>query len=198
MDVATITMPPAEARAKLAEYQASRRLRSDAEYQQAVTAYTALAEGTPILILSQVIADAPRDARGRPHLAIARADRRQVKYENAPWRLGAGWERFDSDFVRTRGPAARDATIDVQTRREPTGYVSGYAMVPMVPPAVATGHDLTQRFILWEVEAWADRQIGVQPDRDPYLLTRIAPDCYAVVGEWDLTDVERAIMRGRR
>jgi hypothetical protein len=198
MDVATITMPREEAQAKLEEYRSSRRLKGDAEYQQAATAYAALAEGTPILVLSQVIADAPRDAKGRPMLAIARADRQQVRYENAPWRLGSEWERFDTAFAQARGKVGRDYIVDVHSRRVPTGHVLGYALVPMVPPHVAHGHDLTKRFTLWEVEAWADRQIGVQPDRDPYLLQRIAPDCYAVVGEWDLTDVERAIMRGRR
>jgi hypothetical protein len=62
---------------------------------------------------------------------------------------------------------------------------------------VLGNRSLKTHFVLWEVEAWADSRIGAQPDRDPYLLRRVDADLFAVVGEWDLTDVERAIMRGR-
>lgn len=76
---------------------------------------------------------------------------------------------------------------------------NGYALVPIVPPTVRKGHaDLSRYFTLWEVEQWADQRIRAAADRDPYLLQRLGGDLYAVVGEWDLTELERAVMGSRR
>lgn len=197
MNVATIRMAPKRARQALETYRARRVGKLDEEYQRVEAAYAELAKGTPLLILSDVIANAPRDGRGRPMLAIARADRPQVKYERAP---GWSFEQFSTAFQGGMR-AHRDGTLQVPRLADVTpridAYLEGYALVPLVPPDVRLGHDLSKRFVLWEVEAWADRAISSQPDRDPYLLRRIGADLYAVVGAWDLTDVERAIMRDR-
>lgn len=76
--------------------------------------------------------------------------------------------------------------------------LEGYALIPMVPLDVrpATGR-LADMFVLWEVEQWADRRIGAKPDIDPYLLKHVGGSLYAVLAEWDLTPLERAIMKGR-
>lgn len=191
MDVSTITMDPAQAREKLRHYRRAVHRRADAEYERAAKAYESLAEGKPLIALSEVIAAAPRDAKGRPRLAIARADRRQVVY-----RSRFTGEQFEVVYSRK---APRDALIEVpRSPATPAAWTTGYALVPMVPPEVRLTRDLSQFFTLWEVEAWSDTLLGVDADRDPYLLQRIDVDLYAVVGEWDLTEVERAITRGRR
>ena len=74
----------------------------------------------------------------------------------------------------------------------------GYALVPLVPADVRPSGQLRNYFILWEVEQWSDRRIGAKPDIDPYLLRHLAGDLYVVEAEWDLTELERAIMSGRR
>lgn len=203
MNVTTLTTPREVAREKLAEYRQALGRRASEEYAAAAAIYEQQALGRAVLLLSQVIAEAPRDDRIRPRLAIARADRREVRYTR--YRDSTVGESFDTYLVRRSGPAPRDSRIVVPvgptTPPLPAGdrgwMVEGFALVPMVPPDVARGHDLSKRYILWEVEAWADRPRTMQPDRDPYLLLRIAPDAFAVVGEWDLTEVERAVMRGR-
>jgi hypothetical protein len=77
----------------------------------------------------------------------------------------------------------------------------GFALVPMIPAAVRltlpTGTTDRDSFILWEVEEWADRRIGSRADRDPYLLRHLGGDLWAVLAEWDLTELERAVMAGR-
>lgn len=75
----------------------------------------------------------------------------------------------------------------------------GYALVPIVPADVrskVTGQ-LSTYFTLWEVEQWADQRIRSLSDRDPLLLKHIGGELYAVVAEWDLTEIERAVMAGR-
>lgn len=196
MNVATIVMHPAEAREKLDEYRAGLKRRQHVEWEQAAIAYAAMAKGHPVLVLSAVIANAPRDGKGRPKLAIARADQTQVKYE-----ARHDVESFDAQFNRWRGRKPRDTHIVVpRSQHTPSSVtgVTGFALVPMVPPDARKNHALDTHCILWEVEQWADRAIGTQADRDPYLLRRLSPDLFAVIEEWELTDIERAIMAGFR
>lgn len=209
MNVSTITMDRDAAREKFDEYRRSGKLQAEPEYQAALAAYEALAKGTPLLVLSDVIAAAPRDEKGRPRLAIARADQPQVKYTRTRHQA---FERFSIEFGRRWGRRFRDGTIDVPTtgvtpdfpapadRERPwsDSTTDGFALIPMVPPDVRGRRDLSKYFILWEVERWSDTVLRAGPDIDPYLLTKIGEDLFAVVGEWDLTDVERAVMRDRR
>lgn len=209
MNVATLAMPVEEAREKLEEYKNGLTLRNDEEYERLVRAYGALAKGTPLVVLSQVIAKAPRDEKLRPRLAIGRADRRQVHYRRT--RNAAAFETFSTrngwrersldtllsiPVVEAFTPAYPPSRFSPPDQWQDS-TIEGYAIVPLVPPAVRGRRALNTHFILWEVERWADQRIGSTPDRDPYLLQRIGDDLYAVVGEWDLTDVERAILADR-
>lgn len=47
-----------------------------------------------------------------------------------------------------------------------------------------------QRFILWEVDRWIP-----EPPRDPFLLKHIGAGLYAILAAWELTEIERAVMR---
>lgn len=194
MDVHTITMEPAEAEQKLAEYRARKVGPVDEEAARVEAAYRQLAKGTPLLILSDAIAAAPRDAKGRPRLAIARADRVQVKYSR--WQSSTS-HTFDAHMGH-RPP--KDLVVRVPLapdERKISEWLEGFSLVPMVPPAVLGNRSLKTHYVLWEVEGWADAAIKALPDEDPYLLRRLDADLWAVVGEWDLTEVERAVMRGR-
>lgn len=198
MNVETITMDRDEAREKLAEYREWLTRRDDAEYERLVDAYAALARGTPLLSLSNVIAHAPRDEKLRPRLAIARADRRQVTYQ----RWGGGTEIFTTPKSRY-GRSPNDSRIEIPvipgvTPQGVESPIEGYALVPIVPPVVRQDRALHNYLILWEVERWADRPRSSTPDRDPYLLRRIGDDLFAVIEEWDLTPIERAVMADRR
>jgi hypothetical protein len=209
MNVATITMDEEEARAKLDEYRSGLALRDDDEYERLVKAYTALAKGSPLLVLSQVIAKAPRDERLRPRLAIARADRFQVHYlrerngRQETFSTRRTWRERSLDTLVRAPEVAGFTPAYPQSQYGPTeqwrdSTIEGYALVPIVPPAVRGRRALHTHFVLFEVERWADQPIRAQADRDPYLLAKIGEDLYAVVGEWDLTDIERAIMSDRR
>ena len=200
MNVATIEMPRAEAIQKLRSYRRALHRRADEEYQAAMLGYEKLAEGHALVGVGQAIRSAPTDEKGRPKLAIARADRRQVRLSvvghshrisfDASSRNTGEW------LVRERYPTLiREFSTPWQTKSE-----LGYSLVPMVPPAARkeSGYrPLSKFFVLWEVEQWADQRILAEPDRDPYLLEHVGGDLYAVLAEWDLTDLERAVMAGR-
>ena len=205
MDVSTITMDPDVAEERLAEYEEACRRSKDAELAAIRDGYEALAEGTPLLNLQQVIRESPRDEKHRPMLAIARADRRQVGFT---WSHGAEEAHFCANASLSMYQLDRDSTLGVHVNMgeagpgvETTwgrGASHGYALVPLTPPNVLPQRSHLRRyFVLWEVEEWSDSEIGVQPDRDPLLLRHLGGDLYVVHGAWDLTDLERAVMAGR-
>jgi len=201
MDIQTITMPAHEAREHLRQYRRQLHRRADAEYEAAAKGYEKLAEGKVLLDVGSAIRSAPVDEKGRPKLAIARSDRRQVRYQQEHSLTAV----FDSSDERaTHGRASLRVEVRMLQLPPPnaSGYrhVEGYALVPMVPAGVRTevrNRQLRTCFTLWEVEAWADRSFRAMPDPDPYLLEHVGGDLYAVLASWDLTPLERAIMAGR-
>lgn len=202
MNAPTITMPREEAQQKLDAYRESVRRRHDEEHESLVKAYESLAEGTPLISLQEAIQSAGFDERMRPKLAIARADRTQVKFT---WSSMSTFGVFD-----TRRNTMWSDTLIVMAnlgrmhgQRTPTGYrieIQAYALVPMIPAEVRNRMKgkVSEYLILWEVEEWSDDPLRAEPDRDPLLLKHIAGDLYAVLDSWDLTDIERLVMRGRR
>lgn len=195
MNVATISMPVEEAERKLAAYRVQLRRRANEEYSAAAKGYAALAQGRPLLNLSDAFNSVGVGEDGRPRLAIARADRTQVGMYTS-WRE-SNTLIFDT---RQRGNSFYRGTLLLSVPvNYPTGPIkSGFSLVPMVPADVRPNGDLRNYFVLWEVEQWASQWITAVPDRDPYLLQHLAGDLYIVVAEWDLTELERAIMSGRR
>lgn len=198
MNVPTITMERAEARERLQAYQHELHRRADDEYLVAAKAYEALADGHPVIQLSIAVEQAGLDETGRPKIAIARADRRQVRFQ---W-FGLRYQfmRFDTRLRGYSGGPTLNIELPWRGKRA-NSQCYGYALVPMIPPEVRTQINLSEipkHFILWEVEGWSDRPLIAEPPRDPLLLRPIHTDLYAVVAHWDLTELERLIMRGRR
>jgi hypothetical protein len=68
----------------------------------------------------------------------------------------------------------------------------GTTIVPAIPASARPKGNLKGYYILWEVEKWAKI-----PPKDPYLLRRITPNMFVVVAGWNLSELERAVMRGR-
>jgi hypothetical protein len=213
MDINTITMERWDARVKAQNYRerlakmkpslSNEAVR--AEYEAALKGFEALAKGEKLIDLDEVMAKCPLDHKSRPKLAIARHDRKQVKFE---WGSFTSRATFHTDFGRpgeVRNPL-ESLTVRVNMGREHRQTnsqgnivrVEGYALVPMIPLDVRPNTGVPEKaFILWEVEQWSDRRLDATPDTDPYLLKHITGSLYAVVAEWDLTELEKSIMRGR-
>ncbi|KKL79542.1 hypothetical protein LCGC14_2013770, partial [marine sediment metagenome] len=208
MEVPTIEMSVEDAQEKLAAYESALRRVDDEEMAAAVEGYRALAEGTKLVDVEQVIRSCARDGDGRPLLAIARADRFQVKLlwpsrsERCHFCTAVNWVFEWPGLVRSveMGETHNYRAYPVWAPATLTPMdLEGFALIPMVPPDVLASRSyLRDHYVLWEVDEWASTPQGAEPDRDPYLLRFIGGTLYAVVGEWELTDLERAIMRGRQ
>jgi hypothetical protein len=106
------------------------------------------------------------------------------------WRFQARKERWDRQ--RSANLTFDVPGINVESPIEPK---NGAAMVPMVPADVypSRGLDLSKHFVLWEVEDW-----DAAPPVDPMLLKPIGGNLYAVIAQWNLTEIERVIIAGTR
>jgi hypothetical protein len=160
--------------------------------------YRQLAKGTPVISLRDAMAGAMRagafTAQGLPSLAVTRADarwchlrvsRRDMQFSPEPWPRGGRSEPsgvMQFDFTPPEG-----TTLPWSWEMR--------AIVPIVPPALRPAGALSGYHVLWEVERW---EKVPRPPGDPALLKRIGGDLYAVVAVWDLTELERAVLAGRR
>jgi hypothetical protein len=141
------------------------------------------------------------NADGDPKLAIIRADYKVCylfKRDNGRALISG----FNNTWNR---PLKKDGDIytprDTYTWKKDTSRNYGYeraeiqAPVPLIPPAILIDevkHSLKNYHILWEVEKWDHI-----PPKDPMLLKQLTPNLFGVLATWDLTPLERAIIKGR-
>jgi hypothetical protein len=209
MNVTTITMDPEKAAAKIAAWMQEKHADQAVVKAQCLKGYEALAEGKKLIQLDAAIRGGGFFESGFPKLAIARADRDRVYFE---WSANRTEARYDAHHnmpysSRGRRSPTLERTIDMQRLHEQWHTVGGerrwqitlqgVAQVPLLP-ADCRPHagQLRDWFILWEVEKWVAIGKEPQPDRDPLLLERVAGQLYAVLAEWELTELERAVMAG--
>lgn len=187
MNVETITMPKRTAQRRLQEYRESTQAGANLEYEAAARGYRALARGKALVDLAQVWQRCPFDEQGLPKLALARADHRTIEFS---------WHHWMNDTIGTFSAPTRPWwQVDAQFGRRPTTIPKNRVstIVPLIPPSLAPARTTVRKhFILWEVESWTN-----EPPVDPYLLTHLAGSLYVIEGAWDLTELERAIIRGR-
>jgi len=203
MNVTPITMTKADATKAFTEYQAA--VRADrpnvrkvwkTEDVALMQAYKHLARGTTVLDLQAAMTQAGSKLFDGcpvplPCLAIVNSD--------APlcWlRLtSAGAARFSAEqYTRARRRSVRfpDGTFPALSHQDFWRYLEHSTLTPIIPPALRPKHDLANYKTLWEVEAWK-----AEPPKDPMLLKPLSGMLYAVLATWDLTEMERAVLRGR-
>jgi hypothetical protein len=209
MNIPMISMDREGARQRLRALRTQLHRRSEAEYEALRVSYEQLVEGRPVLALAQVLAAGGIDADGRPRLAIARADRRQVhvrrfgngsvEFSTRPWQRNGWGGEIEREWlgmlIRVDVPDLPAIPAGVPERwRERRGF----ALVPLVPSEVVNlvggTTNLRHFYTLFEVEAWADARLRAQPDRDPFLLRDLGFGMYGVIAQWDLTELERTVM----
>jgi len=197
MDVELIKIPEDQARAKLIAYKRAlarvahteAQKKVEREYEQIVVGYEAAAKGLPLIELTSAMRAGGWDELGRPRFAIARADTRRVRcyvnstrtrFEAPSLRASSSRWQFVANQLAPRAPSMKE-------------HWAIEAIVPIVPadqlPRVDA--DLSKRAILWEAD-WQEAPV------DPMLLLPLGGDLYAVEATWDLTELERAIIAGRR
>lgn len=163
-------------------------------------AYSELAKGTKILDLNAVMIEAGFTSDMRPMLAIGRSDLKTIKFT---WQSHSTSIRFmddDTSYWRSRIASSLIRDVDVKQRHGRTNSngqgvtLEGFSAVPLPPPGVIPeGVKLEKCFTLWEVKEWQRSRHTSIVDPDPYLLKHIGGPFYAVLAEWELTDLETSL-----
>jgi len=204
MTVATIQMDKTAAREAFKEYQAA--VRADrvnvrkvwkVEDIALMQAYKHLARGTAVIDLQAAMTQAgaklfPGCPIPLPCLAIVRSDAPecflQLNSDGGGNFLSGRWARGRRNtvtFPAETFPRAVDRSVFWHHNNQST-------MTPLIPPTLRPKHNLANYRTLWEVEQWKP-----EPPRDPMLLKPLGGMLYAVLATWDLTEMERAVLRGR-
>jgi len=164
--------------------------------------YRAIAQGRKVLDLRETLQQAGLDEKFRPRLAISRADQKHVVFMHSrTWCYSAPLPRralkpsfFDGSAIAVRSgiyPAIDDRSSLPDVAGERQWRTSLEAAVPPIPAQFRPQESLHLFHILWDV-VW-----DPVPPTDPILLRRIGGYLYAVVAQWDLTDLERAVLGAR-
>lgn len=225
MNLSTVEIPRAGARAEAAAYAREARRTNDPvqrrELEEIARAYRIAARDDVALIaLTPTIAAGGTVVRTRVFNQHTERERREhyavprlaVCRWQATFCYTSGVQRDGSvefsDSLRRRWDY-RSGVIDLDTQLElPDGFEPGprnvatewgawTAMVPIVPPKHRPARGLGNRLVLWEAEDWTWSRVPAPPG-DPALLRHVGGDLYAVEATWDLTELERLVLSGRR
>ena len=185
-----------EAREKWKEYVEACKLNPDDKFLVDMkNVYNQLKSGRKVIDIYEVFQRSGVDDDFQPKMAICPADAK-VGY----FRYNKDGEIVFSDRQLSHWdePVKKDVKI-INMPDIPEGIkVDGWGekvmktLVPKIPASIRPKGNLSNYYLLWEVEEWA-----LVPPIDPYLLRRINKNMFVVVAGWDLTELERAVMKGR-
>lgn len=179
-DVSTIVIPKENAIEKLAEYrniQKSARREEDVDFRRL---YRMAEKGYPIIDLVGAFKSTGLNEKNQPRLAMARAD----------WETCFFW-RWEMRYCMSARYRTNSFRIPDGVWGKELNYNNLSSPVPHIPPKIRPKDEISGYWILFEVQDWTEYPA------DPYLLKKITGYLYAVVGEWDLTDLERALLGNR-
>ena len=193
MNVQTITMPSAQARAEFNKYRTAVLDKKTPEWGEQDRAlmqgYKALTRGQRLINVNQVMKVAGvRAADLLPRFAIARADAKQVFCE-----LTTDGRAYFS--TKGHGHHAKKYCVQIPSDTFPrfnwnAQRARAETLVPIIPPNLRPKRGRLERYhVLWEVEEWRN----LAP-KDPMLLRFLGGELWAVLAVWDLTELERAVL----
>ena len=210
MNVETIIVPEDEAReqSRLLKqlFKENASLAKNKIYRDLQRAYGHMKHGGKIIDIFKAFKDSGLKEDGNPKIAICRADGERcylskqgngsaIFSHSRPDRWGR--QRARKTYKEILIPEGSFKWLDKHGRETKSRYqikdeeVSTIA--PIIPPQILIGsvrHNLRNYHILWEVESWK-----AEPPRDPILLKMITPNLFAVLATWELTELERAIIK---
>jgi len=183
------------------------KLRKEEIRKDLFAVYGHLRHGKKIIDMYESFKKAGLNKDGDPRLAICRADGKQcfcLKIEDGSAIFSMqSLDRWVRSPRKTYGDVKlpsgtfhwlpKDSALPVSTYNIKNQTIQ--CLVPIVPAKILVNEVkvLLKNFhILWEVEEWKP-----VPPKDPILLKQLTPNLFGVLATWDLTPLERAVIRGR-
>lgn len=169
--------------------------------------YRHLEHGGKVVDIFKVFHDVGLDKEGHPRLAIVPFDARTC-YLYQLTNGGAIFSKENKDrnaVYATKGMG--DVALPPDTyafTKDNRGRVEQRfkTIAPMVPPRILTiaSAKLTPQYyhVVFEPELWVKSKEPAPPaPRDPILGRMLTPNIFGVIATWDLTELERSILKGR-
>lgn len=164
-------------------------------YEDLKKVFYQLSKGRQIIDIYDSFKQAGKNDNDEPKLAICRANLKEVVFERRDNGGGAFYGNYDPWGSNYAHVALPEDTFD--NWNWPKGYMNRRqyeaikTIVPIIPAKYIPNGQLHRYFILWEVEEWKPT-----PPKDPLLLRRLTKNLFAIMAAWDLTEIERAVIRG--
>lgn len=201
MNVDTVTIPRETAARKVADIKALTKSQRTEEDDALLSLYTSIAKhNARVITLGAAFRQTGLNELGQPKLAIARGDWGHVIFSqhgesrtewNPKYRA---WYR-SGKFSEAGLPTTRASAVRLRPNVFPEFELPKLlrTTVPHVPADVRPKFHLRNYHILFEVDKWTEEM-----PVDPFLLKHVMGDTYAVLAEWELTDLEASILGGMR
>jgi hypothetical protein len=154
--------------------------------------YNCLKSGRKVIDIYEAFKKCGLNSKNEPKLAIARATWKRVVFKKG--------SRGNGYFNNQTGWSAKSIYLPPDTyhvfpfineQRWNILDIEIQTKVPIIPAKFIPEANLENYHILWEVEKWE------RIPKDPMLLKQITKNLFVVCAVWDLTPLERALIRGR-
>lgn len=200
MDLAKVSLSETDAEEKYKQYLELVKTRKEKQYDDLKKVYHALKKGYKVIDIFKAFEDTGT-LNDNPKLAISRADMRQVFFTKA---VGGGgrfsdvndsWKEKVDDVNIPGGLMRSDWPLNNLEQGISNWNIKDRTVatnVPMIPAHLMPEGKLDNYYILFEVDEWNP----IAAVDDPYLLRRINANTFIVLAEWDVTPVEKIVMRG--
>lgn len=199
MNVDTVTIPKETAARKVADIKALKRSQRTEEDDALLALYTSISKhNARVITLSAAFRQAGLNDLDQPRIAVAQGDWTKVFCTRYGWN-GGNSDASVFGYRFTRDNRWRNKLLSDTVALRPGSYdrvpteKTLSTTVPHVPANIRPTFHLRNYHILFEVEKWT-----VEMPVDPFLLKHVTGDTYAVIAEWELTDLEASILGGMR
>jgi hypothetical protein len=192
MNVPLIQVSPLEALNKLEDYRWLNENQRTREDERLMKLYRMVSGGAKVINVANAFKFAGLNEKGQPKLAIARADFKTIWFH--PRRTFDAWNAagaggFSDEQWWKQNHTAKNFALPRNTfSDEKLINKSLRTRVPHIPPHIRPTIALRNFHILFEVENWEEYPV------DPYLLRHIDGNLFVVVEEWELTELEAALL----
>lgn len=196
-------MAEEEAKEEYLKYKEAIKDRKEKQYEDIKKVYLALSKGNKVIDIFDAFKRTGVNKDGEPKLSICRADYKTVLFEKESLGggvfFGSGKEKWLKESISVPSGTFPNWEMKKDEHGNPkTGWWDIIRQkietgVPIIPAHLLPNGKLENYHVLWEVKDWHE---PIPPKRDPFLLKRISSNLFSVLAEWDVTDIERAVLRG--
>jgi len=195
-----ISLPKEQAKEEWRKYNKILKERQDKFLKVMKESMYHIKEGRNLIDVYEAIGKAGLNEKKEPRLAISRADLREIIFRKTD--EGSGSFNMNGTINGYKDDVGLpQKTFDIHWKREDGAEENSWRIdkkilktkVPIIPIQLVPEGKLENYYILWEVKEWEELP---EAKKDPFLLKRVSENLFAILGAWEVTELEQAVIRG--